>query len=161
MSRQAQAAAPKSKDNQGGSSTDNGAQGKGGNSAPTGPAGKKISEADQRLLDKLKATDARVRTHEEAHMAAGGSLVRGGPNYQYQKGPDGKAYAVGGEVSVDTSPVSGDPAATIRKAEQIKRAALAPADPSGQDRSVASEADAMEANARAEELQKPKSRNPK
>ena len=62
-------------------------------------------------------------------------------------------YAVGGEVSIDSSPVEGDPAATITKMEQVKRAALAPAEPSGQDRSVASSAAQAEAAARMELLQ--------
>ncbi|MED5414126.1 MAG: putative metalloprotease CJM1_0395 family protein, partial [Candidatus Latescibacterota bacterium] len=40
--------------------------------------------------------------------------------------------------------------ATIRKAQQIYRAALAPAEPSSQDRSVASQAKKMEMEARSE-----------
>ncbi|MGD8781495.1 MAG: putative metalloprotease CJM1_0395 family protein [Ignavibacteria bacterium] len=43
-----------------------------------------------------------------------------------------------------------DPEATIKKAQQIRRAALAPSEPSSQDRSVANQAAAMEAKARAE-----------
>jgi hypothetical protein len=57
---------------------------------------------------------------------------------------------VGGEVSIDTSPVAGNPEATIAKAHQIEAAALAPADPSGQDHSVATQAQAMAAAAEAE-----------
>ena len=45
-----------------------------------------------------------------------------------------------GEVSIDKSPVRGDPQATIEKMQQVRRAALAPAQPSGQDRQVAAEA---------------------
>jgi hypothetical protein len=52
---------------------------------------------------------------------------------QLSTGPDGKQYAVGGEVPIDLSPVSGNPQATVQKAETIQRAALAPADPSGPD----------------------------
>ena len=44
----------------------------------------------------------------------------------------------------------GDPERTIEKARVVQRAALAPADPSGADRRVASKARAMEANARRE-----------
>jgi hypothetical protein len=83
-------------------------------------------------------------------VAAGGQYVRGGPTYQYQTGPDGKQYAVGGEVSIDTSAVSGDPEASIAKAQTVRRAALAPADPSGADRSVAGAASQMETQARQE-----------
>ncbi len=54
----------------------------------------------------------------------------------------------GGEVSIDSSPVPGDPEATARKAQTIKRAALAPREPSGQDRQVAAQAAQLEAQAR-------------
>lgn len=57
-------------------------------------------------------------------------------------------YAVGGRVRIDVSAVSGDPAATLRKMQQVRRAALAPAEPSSQDRRVASRASAEEAKAR-------------
>jgi len=46
--------------------------------------------------------------------------------------------------------VPDNPEATIRKAQVIYRAALAPAEPSPQDRSVASEAKQMEVEARRE-----------
>src|SRR5437660_12427756 len=73
--------------------------------------------------------------------------ARGGPSYQYQTGPDGKQYAIGGEVSIDTSPVPGDPAATAQKARVVQAAANAPADPSTQDRQVAAQAARMEQQA--------------
>jgi hypothetical protein len=109
-----------------------------------------LTEAEQKQVKELQARDNEVRNHERAHIAAGGGLVRGGASYQYKAGPDGHLYAIAGEVTIDTSAVPNDPDATIRKAQQIKRAATAPADPSGQDRSVASEAEAMEAKARQE-----------
>ena len=134
-----------------------------GNSTSTGASGSttappkaaagdsvQLSPGAQALVAKLKARDADVRAHEAAHMAAGGSLVQGGPTFSYQQGPDGKSYAVGGEVSIDTSAVAGNPRATIAKAQQIQAAALAPADPSGQDESVASQAAAMAASAEAQ-----------
>lgn len=101
-------------------------------------------------LAKLKARDREVRAHEAAHAAAAGSLAKGGPSYTYQRGSDGRLYAVGGEVSIDTSAVSGDPEATIQKARQIRAAANAPANPSAQDRAVAAQASRMEAEARRE-----------
>jgi hypothetical protein len=124
----------------------------------TPPAPKKkekigLSDEDQKKVKELEKRDQTVRTHEAAHIAAGGQYVKGGATYQYQKGPDGKMYAVGGEVSIDTSPVKGDPQATVAKMETIKAAALAPADPSGQDRAVAAEASQEEAQARQEEAQ--------
>jgi hypothetical protein len=114
-------------------------------------------QADQQLSDEqrqqvleLQARDREVRQHEQAHLAAAGPYAKGGPKYTYQKGPDGRQYAVGGEVSIDTSPVDGDPEATIAKARIISQAASAPADPSSQDRAVAAAAGKMEAEARRE-----------
>lgn len=111
---------------------------------------KVLTEEEQKQVEELKARDAEVKAHEQAHIAAGGSYVRGGASYDYQTGPDGKKYAVGGEVSIDTSAVDGDPQATINKAQVILKAALAPAEPSGQDKAVASQARQMMASARKE-----------
>lgn len=105
---------------------------------------------EQEQVRRLKARDAEVRAHEQAHKAAAGSLAVGGPSYEFQRGPDGRQYAVGGEVQIDTSAVSGDPEATIRKMSQVIAAALAPAEPSGQDRAVAAAAAATRAQAQAE-----------
>lgn len=109
-----------------------------------------LSDDDQREVQELKNRDREVRAHEQAHMAAAGAHSRGGPSYEYQRGPDNRQYAVGGEVQIDTSAVSGDPEATIRSAQTVRRAANAPAEPSSQDRSVASAAAQMEAKARRE-----------
>lgn len=106
--------------------------------------------AVQRQIAELAARDREVRAHEQAHVAAGGSLITSGPTYTYQTGPDRRRYAVGGEVGIDTSPVRGDPEATIDKARRIRAAALAPAEPSAQDRSVAARASQMESSARVE-----------
>lgn len=57
-------------------------------------------------------------------------------------------------MKIDTSPVPNNPEATIRKLEQVKRAALAPSNPSGQDRQVAAEADAKIQQARQEKREK-------
>lgn len=111
---------------------------------------KVLTEEEQKQVEELKARDTEVKAHEQAHIAAGGSYVRGGARYDYQTGPDGKKYAVGGEVSIDTSAVEGDPQATINKAQVILKAALAPAEPSGQDKAVASQARQMMASARKE-----------
>ena len=113
----------------------------------------KTSDEDTQKVRQLAETDRKVRAHEAAHVAAGGQYVRGGATFQYQKGPDGKMYAVGGEVSIDVSPVKGDPQATISKMEAVKSAAMAPADPSGQDRAVAAAASAAESQARQEVTQ--------
>ncbi len=46
--------------------------------------------------------------------------------------------------------MAGDPQATIAKMQQVRRAALAPAEPSAQDRRVAARASEQERRARAE-----------
>ncbi len=111
---------------------------------------KELTEQEQQQVAELKRRDAEVKAHEQAHLSAAGGLARGGASFDYETGPDGKRYAVGGEVNIDTSRASDDPQANLRKAQQIRRAATAPADPSAQDRSVASEASRMEAQARVE-----------
>ena len=56
---------------------------------------------------------------------------------------------MGGEVSIDISEES-DPKATIQKMQIVKRAAMAPAEPSSQDYKVAATATQKEQQARAE-----------
>jgi hypothetical protein len=109
-----------------------------------------LNTEEKRELEKLKARDREVRAHEAAHKAAAGNLARGGAQFELESGPDGRRYAVGGEVSIDTGKVSGDPQATIEKARTVRRAANAPAQPSSQDRAVAAQASRMEAEARQE-----------
>lgn len=105
-----------------------------------------LTAEQQTQISKLAVTDRKVRAHEMAHVAAGGELVQGAASFDYQTGPDGKRYAVGGEVSIDTS--KGRTAEeTISKAEKIRAAALAPADPSPQDNRVAALATQMQMQA--------------
>lgn len=97
------------------------------------------AKAEQQELRELQARDQEVRAHEQAHATVGGRYA-GTPSYDYQQGPDGRRYAIGGEVQIDLAPVAGDPQATMQKMQQVKAAALAPAEPSAADRSIASEA---------------------
>lgn len=97
------------------------------------------AKAEQQELRELQARDQEVRAHEQAHATVGGRYA-GTPSYEYQQGPDGRRYAVGGEVQIDLAPIANDPQATIQKMQQVKAAALAPAEPSAADRSIASEA---------------------
>jgi hypothetical protein len=112
----------------------------------------KLDVQEEARLRQLQATDVRVRAHERAHLAAAGGVARSGASFSTTRGPDGRLYATGGEVAIDASPVPGDPDATITKAAVVRRAALAPANPSSQDRAVAAKAGAMAAEARAEKL---------
>lgn len=108
-----------------------------------------LSREDTAAVSELKQVDREVRQHEMAHMAAGGGMITSGASYTYQKGPDGVNYAVAGEVGIDTS-AGRTPEETIARAQRIRSAALAPADPSGQDRAVAAKATQMEQAARVE-----------
>jgi len=108
-----------------------------------------VSEQEEAQIDVLEARDQEVRTHEQAHAIAGGPYA-GSPSYEYQTGPDGRQYAIGGEVQIDTAPIAGDPSATITKMDTVIRAALAPAEPSAQDRAVAAMASKQRAEAQAE-----------
>lgn len=125
--------------------------GQGGEGASDGtaiaPGGRELSPEEEKQVEKLKERDREVRRHEQAHVAAAGGNARGGARYEYQAGPDGKQYAVGGHVAIDMSPVSGDPRATLQKAEAVRRAATAPSEPSGADMSVAAAAARMAADA--------------
>ncbi|WMC10829.1 putative metalloprotease CJM1_0395 family protein [Oceanimonas pelagia] len=118
-------------------------------SRPAKPSGEPMSEQEVAELQDLKLRDQEVRTHEQQHAAVGGQHT-GAPNYEYETGPDGKQYAVEGHVQVDMSPVAGDPQATIEKMQQVKAAALAPAQPSQADKSAAAQADRLMAEAQAE-----------
>lgn len=109
-----------------------------------------LSEEEKIYLEKLKERDREVRQHEQAHQVAAGELASGSANYEFKIGPDGKRYVVGGNVKIDTSKVPDDPEATIEKAQKIKRAALAPTNPSPKDRQVASAATRMEQQAKSE-----------
>lgn len=108
-----------------------------------------LTAQEQQQVLQLQQIDRQVRAHEQAHLSVGGELVRGGASFSYQTGPDQQRYAVAGEVSIDVSPAS-TPQETIPKAEHIRATALAPADPSAQDQSVAAQAQRMASEARME-----------
>lgn len=112
-------------------------------------SGQPISKDAQDEVEELKKRDRDVHIHEQAHAAAAGSYAKGGPKYEYQNGPDGKRYAVGGSVDIDTSKED-TPEKTLQKARVISQAASAPAEPSGQDRSVAAAAAKMATEAQQE-----------
>ena len=121
--------------------------------------GRPLNKAAQAEVDQLRRIDRQVRRHEQAHKAAGGRFA-GAISYDYSQGPDGRRYAVGGEVGIDVSKEA-DPAATIAKMRQVKAAASAPADPSAQDRAVAASASRLEMEARNELARENKERGVK
>ena len=130
----------------------NAVKGESGDEAAQNEQAKKADEQQRQQelseIQQLSARDMEVRNHELAHAAVGGSYA-GAPSYEYQTGPDGKKYAVGGEVSIDVSK-GATPQETIEKMQTVKAAALAPAEPSSQDRKVAAEASQNIAEARVE-----------
>jgi len=101
--------------------------------------GTPMAPEEIQYLEQLKQTDRAVRQHEMAHQVVGGAYT-GGASYEYEIGPDGKRYAVAGEVPIDYGPVPGDPQATIEKMQTVIAAAMAPADPSPKDYQVAAQA---------------------
>ena len=107
-----------------------------------------LSDEEQQVVQEMAARDAQVRAHENAHVAAAGGMASA-PSYTYETGPDGKRYAIGGSVRIDMSKEA-TPEETLKKAERIRAAAMAPAEPSPQDVSVASRASQMASDARAE-----------
>lgn len=111
-----------------------------------------LSDEEKVEVSKLKAMDIKVHQHEQAHLSASAGLNVSHASFTYQKGPNGVNYAVAGEVKIDAS--SGrTPEETLARAEKIADAALAPADPSAADRSVAAKAQNMAQQARVELMQ--------
>lgn len=115
---------------------------------PRAANGEPLTEEEQAELQDMKRRDEEVRVHEQAHQSAGGQYASA-PHYEYENGPDGKRYVTDGSVNIDVGEES-DPQATIDKMQVVKRAALAPAQPSAQDRRVYAEASQKEAEARRE-----------
>ncbi len=101
-------------------------------------------------ISQLQNVDREVRAHEQAHLNAAQGIAVSGAHFQYQVGPDGKSYAVAGDVQIDTSAVNNNPRATLHKAVSIQHAALAPANPSTQDHRVANQAAVMARQAQSE-----------
>jgi SprA-related family len=111
-----------------------------------GTSTQELSDDELNDVRELAAIDREVRAHEAAHLAVGGSLA-GAPSFRFITGPDGKQYAVGGEVPISLGQVPDDPEATLRNAGQVHAAALAPAKPSAQDLQVAAAATQLIADA--------------
>lgn len=107
-----------------------------------------LTEEEQKEVQTLKDRDQEVKIHEQAHAAVGGQYA-GSPSYEYETGPDGKRYAIAGEVSIDVGEEQA-PEDTVQKMQIVRAAALAPAEPSTQDLKVAAEASQKELQARAE-----------
>lgn len=99
-----------------------------------------LTQEEKNLVLKLQTRDAEVRAHEAAHQSGG--TPTGAASFTYQQGPDGKMYAIGGEVPV-TMQSGSTPEETVKNAREVIATALAPADPSAQDMAIASSATIM------------------
>ena len=119
------------------------------NDGKTGSGQQELTPEERKQVEKLKARDREVRAHEQAHKAAAGDLAVGGPTYTYQVGPDGRRYAIGGEVKIKI-PKGRTPEESLRIAQRAQRAALAPQEPSSQDRAVAARAAQRASEARSD-----------
>jgi hypothetical protein len=106
-------------------------------------------EEQQRQLASLEARDREVRAHDQAHLSTAGGLATGPAKFTYQRGPNGVNYAVGGEVPLSLRKGQ-TPEETLANARKIQAAALAPAQPSQQDRNVAAVAGQMALEAATE-----------
>ncbi len=111
--------------------------------AEEAPRGGELSEEEQRELEALQRTDREVRAHEQAHVAAGARNA----TYEYQTGPDGRSYAVGGSAQIEINAPAGAPDEKAAQARKMRAAALAPADPSPKDLEVAAKATRIEMEA--------------
>jgi len=90
-----------------------------------------------RVLDKFKTTDHNIRSHEQTHATIGHTTAP--ISYTYQEGPDGKLYAVGGSVRLDTS-IPKDPKEAEIKLDQIEKSVNAVSNQSGADSNIALQA---------------------
>jgi hypothetical protein len=96
----------------------------------------------ERVLDKFKSMDSKVRSHEQLHSSL--ATTSSSINYTYQIGPDGKAYVNGGYVKLDTSMPS-DPKQAMVKLDEIKKASTASPQMSAADASISRDANLMKA----------------
>ena len=103
---------------------------------------------EQRVVDKLQIRDREVRAHEMSHGIDPNLIKIGSAQFDYTIGPDGKAYATGGKVTLATgNPTS--PEDAVDKAQALKKASMAPGNPSPQDFQALNAAISMEAEAQS------------
>ncbi|MEA2017581.1 MAG: putative metalloprotease CJM1_0395 family protein [Campylobacterota bacterium] len=100
------------------------------------PTEKYDDKSFARVLEKFKQADANIRSHEQIHASIGHTTAP--IAYTYQEGPDGKMYAVGGHVKLDTS-IPDDPKAAAFKLDMLQKAASGPIDSSAADNTIASQ----------------------
>jgi len=115
----------------------------------TSSTSNELTTSEKAIITQLQATDTTVKAHERAHISAGAGVILSGANFVYQKGPDERLYAIGGEVAIDTA-AENEPEDTVKKMQIVRSAALAPSDPSPTDYQVAATASMLQMQARLE-----------
>ena len=103
----------------------------------------------ERVLEKFKSGDANIKAHEQSHASQVGTTAP--IQYNYQMGPDGKMYAVGGSVRLDTS-MPQDPKQAQLKLDQLKKSASSSSDMSSADSSIAISANLMKMKLNIQEI---------
>lgn len=80
------------------------------------------SERVNAQVQRMRVQEREVRRTQVMKAAVGGAFA-GDSTYQFALGPDGRRYIVGGDVSLDVSPVENNPRATISKMQRVRAAA--------------------------------------
>ena len=112
-----------------------------------------MDTGEKAQLAELRARDASVRKEEQTHAATAG-VYAGSPQYKFERGPDGRQYAVEGSVSIKISAGTlSSPEKAAAALKTIQDAALSPENPSAGDLSVFTQARAAEANNRYRQSQ--------
>ncbi len=100
---------------------------------------KHMSEEELRVLQELELRDNAVREEEESHARMLGRHA-GAIRYEYQVGPDGRAYVINGAVEVDPKFNSTNPEEIRKVLQTIQRAAVSVSNPSQADLNIAASA---------------------
>lgn len=114
------------------------------------------SETEVRQMDDKSR---KITNHENKHAAilrdSGTGVADAKPQLTQKQGPDGRQYAVAGEVNTDLRPVPGNPKATEHKAEAVYRSAIGDTDRSESDNQAARQALFSAQEARQAKSQQP------
>jgi hypothetical protein len=103
-----------------------------------------LSDEETRVLKELKLRDTAVREEEESHARMLGRHA-GAIRYEYQIGPDGRAYVTNGSVEVSPKFISSEPDDIRKVLQTIQRAAVSVSNPSQADLNIAASASAKAA----------------
>lgn len=102
---------------------------------------KELTPEELATIQGLQQAEKSVRVHEQAHKAVSVD-VTSGIMYTHTTSPDNERYITGGEVSI-TAGTSSKEEEILQILENVRDAALAPADPSPQDLRIAASTNAQ------------------